>query len=575
MRTASYRVSDLQRFVIPLGFVGENEHCQIVFLAEDVYQEYPHAAASLTVRPPYGEPYPAVVTRDGNNVLWTVKDSDLTRSGQGEIQLSFTTGEIVAKTYVGKTKICRSIQPTGDVPDPLEDFLTEAGAALTAIPETIDAAFDAITAEAETLEAGESATASFDSDTKVLTIGVPAGADGDPGQPGADGYSPTITVTDITGGHRLTITDKTGTRTVDVMDGEDGQPGQDGDPGAPGFSPVITVTDITGGHRLTITTATGTQTVDVMDGAGGDPTEIIDDTAGSGDTDKVWSADKTSELKIAINGKYTKPQTGIPASDLAQGLTSALLTYFYHVTGTFDDEHGQEYISGVISALGGSTTPTGINLSANTISFVSLGSQTLTATLVPSYAIGTVTWSSSNTSVATVNDGTVTAVANGSATITATCGNVTATCSVTVAIPVTVYTIAQTLTGCTSTNDATTIEEGNSYSNSLSANSGYEWNSVVITMGGNDVTSTVYDSATGSINITSVTGNIVIVATASEVSKVLYQLPQETVFNGTSYVDTNLVVCGTGNLYSKDFTITYSVTVNSTTTTPKPPASSR
>ena len=34
MRTASYRVSDLQRFTVPLGFVGENEHCQIVFLAE-------------------------------------------------------------------------------------------------------------------------------------------------------------------------------------------------------------------------------------------------------------------------------------------------------------------------------------------------------------------------------------------------------------------------------------------------------------------------------------------------------------------------------------------------------------
>ena len=193
MRTASYRVSDLQKFTIPLGFVGENEHCQIVFLAEDVYQEYPHVAASLTVRPPYGEPYPAVVTRDGNNVVWTVKDSDLTRSGQGELQLSFTTGEIVAKTYVGKTKICRSIMPTGEVPDPIEDFLTEAGAALTAIPETIDAAFDAITAEAQTLDPGSQATAHFDGETKVLTIGVPEGEKGEPGQDGADGldgYTP-------------------------------------------------------------------------------------------------------------------------------------------------------------------------------------------------------------------------------------------------------------------------------------------------------------------------------------------------------------------------------------------------
>ena len=326
MRTVSYRIEDLQRAIIPLGFAGENLHRRIIFIAESMYAEYPHAAASLTVRPPYGEPYPAVVTRDGNDVLWDVEDSDLTRSGQGELQLAFTEGEVVCRTYVGKTRIGRSIIPTGDVPDPIEDFLAEAGAALTAIPEEIDQAFDAITAEAETLEAGESATASFDSETKVLTIGVPAGADGDPGQPGADGYSPTITVTDITGGHRLTITDKNGTRTVDVMNGEDGQPGQDGQDGAPGtdgFSPVITVTDITGGHRLTITTATGTQTVDVMDGSDGDPTEIIDDTAGTGVVNKTWSANKlnteTSDLKSAINGKLDSPQT---AGTQGQVLTS-------------------------------------------------------------------------------------------------------------------------------------------------------------------------------------------------------------------------------------------------------------
>lgn len=323
MRTASYRVCDLQNATIPLGFAGENLHRRIVFKAEEVYSEYPHAAASLTVRPPYGEPYPAVVARDGNDVLWDVEDSDLVRSGMGELQLAFTEGDVVCRTYVGKTRIGRSIMPTGEIPDPMDDFLTRAGAALTAIPETIDAAFDAITAEAETLEAGKSATASFDSETKVLTIGVPAGADGDPGQPGADGYSPTITVTDITGGHRLTITDKNGTRTVDVMDGEDGQPGQDGDPGAPGFSPVITVTDITGGHRLTITTATGTQTVDVMDGSGGDPTTLIDDTAGAGVVNKTWSANKlnteTSALLSAISGKLDSPQT---AGTQGQVLTS-------------------------------------------------------------------------------------------------------------------------------------------------------------------------------------------------------------------------------------------------------------
>ena len=48
------------------------------------------------------------------------------------------------------------------------------------------------------------------------------GADGADGQDGADGYSPTVSVTDITGGHRVSVTDKNGTQTFDVMDGQDG-----------------------------------------------------------------------------------------------------------------------------------------------------------------------------------------------------------------------------------------------------------------------------------------------------------------------------------------------------------------
>ncbi|MBQ3276267.1 MAG: hypothetical protein IJH47_04315, partial [Oscillospiraceae bacterium] len=49
----------------------------------------------------------------------------------------------------------------------------------------------------------------------------PAGPTGPQGPAGANGVSPVLTVTDIPGGHRITITDATGTKTVDVMDGAD------------------------------------------------------------------------------------------------------------------------------------------------------------------------------------------------------------------------------------------------------------------------------------------------------------------------------------------------------------------
>ena len=47
------------------------------------------------------------------------------------------------------------------------------------------------------------------------------GDKGDPGVKGDPGTSPTVSVTDITGGHRVTVTDAQGSRNFDVMDGDD------------------------------------------------------------------------------------------------------------------------------------------------------------------------------------------------------------------------------------------------------------------------------------------------------------------------------------------------------------------
>lgn len=51
--------------------------------------------------------------------------------------------------------------------------------------------------------------------------------------------------------------------------GEQGIQGETGENGDDGFSPVVTVEEIIGGHRVTITDATSTQAFDVMDGTGG------------------------------------------------------------------------------------------------------------------------------------------------------------------------------------------------------------------------------------------------------------------------------------------------------------------
>lgn len=76
------------------------------------------------------------------------------------------------------------------------------------------------------------------------------------------------------------------------------------------------------------------------------------------------------------------------------------------------------------------------------------------------------------------------------------------------------YTITNNLTACTNSNVAESIIGGRSYSGTLTANQNYELDSVTVMMGGVDVTSTAYNSSTGAISIDSVSGNIIITATA-------------------------------------------------------------
>lgn len=100
---------------------------------------------------------------------------------------------------------------TNETPTPVQqDTITQAIAALNNGVQRAKAAADGIeqtvaVALTEAKESGE-----FD------------GPQGETGPAGAPGISPSITITDITGGHRVTITDATGAHSFDVMDGESG-----------------------------------------------------------------------------------------------------------------------------------------------------------------------------------------------------------------------------------------------------------------------------------------------------------------------------------------------------------------
>ena len=93
----------------------------------------------------------------------------------------------------------------------------------------------------------------------------------------------------------------------------------------------------------------------------------------------------------------------------------------------------------------------------------------------------------------------------------------------------TMYGVTLSLTSCTSSNAAASVQAGAAYSTTLAANTGYTLGTPTVTMGGADITSTAWDASTGAISIAAVTGDIVITCTATAAS-----------------TDTSPVIAGTG-----------------------------
>ena len=77
------------------------------------------------------------------------------------------------------------------------------------------------------------------------------------------------------------------------------------------------------------------------------------------------------------------------------------------------------------------------------------------------------------------------------------------------------YSVTQNLTNVTSDFTGDSITAGAELVANLTADSGYELGTVTVTMGGLDITSTAYQS--GVVSIDTVTGNVTITATATEV----------------------------------------------------------
>ena len=93
------------------------------------------------------------------------------------------------------------------------------------------------------------------------------------GKDGKNGYSPIISISDIIGGHKVTVTNKDGSTSFNVIDGEpftyddftveqlENLKGMDG------YSPTVTITEATGRHTVSFTDKDGVKSFVVKDGS--------------------------------------------------------------------------------------------------------------------------------------------------------------------------------------------------------------------------------------------------------------------------------------------------------------------
>ena len=78
------------------------------------------------------------------------------------------------------------------------------------------------------------------------------------------------------------------------------------------------------------------------------------------------------------------------------------------------------------------------------------------------------------------------------------------------------HSVTQNLTNVTSSFSNATVNDGDALDLTLTADSGYTLDTPTVTMGGTDITSTAWSSTDSKVTIDSVTGDVVITATATE-----------------------------------------------------------
>lgn len=230
--------------------------------------------------------------------------------------------KVMPTVWLEKRKVCLGT-PTGSIgtePTPsIYAQILEVANEAKEIAEDVQTEWESVSATAETLPSGSSATASFDGE--VFSFGIPQGEKGDRGE---DGDTPTFTVTPIVtptySGNRITIEIDGSVTIFDVKNGTNGAKGEDG----------VGITDIelTSDYRLEITLSDGTvittPSIRGEQGETGNGIASITKTAtvGKVDTYTITYTDGTTTTFDVTNGEVSEAELEEALIDKADVITN-------------------------------------------------------------------------------------------------------------------------------------------------------------------------------------------------------------------------------------------------------------
>ena len=305
--------------MIHVGHQTEEGVCVVEFDISKWLAQWPDLQCYvIPTRPGESRSYSARCIQQGNTLRWIVSLADTGIAGTGKVEiLGLSTGtrklSPCVSTYIEET----STDTAGEVPEALQPWVDAALNAARRAEDAVDkmpvigengnwmlwnpdtesfedSGFPARGPKGDKGDKGDTGTGlmlqgSYDSLESLITA-RPAGTPGEAylinrdlyvwsefteawvyagqvqGPQGIPGYSPTISVSSIPGGHRIAITTEENTQTFDVLNGQDGNDGDDGNDGV-GIRSVeqTTTSSADGGNNvLTVTKTDGSKSTFIV-----------------------------------------------------------------------------------------------------------------------------------------------------------------------------------------------------------------------------------------------------------------------------------------------------------------------